>query len=138
MEEAYSNPPWNFSWVVPKELAAMGWPQTAGNVRFLYEQGVRHLVTLSPEKRPPIQDKLFRGGIAWTEIGVEEFEAPSLDQIREFIELCRKARQRQEVSVQRISKKSLYENAMFNLLERCRFKKMNKNKRFRKNKFFQL
>lgn len=99
MEEAYSNPPWNFSWVVPKELAAMGWPQTAANVRFLYEQGVRHLVTLSPEKRPPIQDKLFRGEITWVEIGVEEFEAPGLDQIREFIEVCRKARQRQEVSV---------------------------------------
>lgn len=92
-----SEAPWNFSWILPNELAAMAWPQTSSNILFLYEQGIRHLVTLSPEKRPPIRDKLFQEHICWTEVAIEEFEAPTIEQIREFIAVCEDAKKLQEV-----------------------------------------
>lgn len=89
-DEEHSYPPWKFSWIVERKLAAMAWPQTSSNIRFLHEQGICHLITLSPEKRPPITDKLF-DKISWTEIGIEEFEPPSVKQIQQFIDVCNKA-----------------------------------------------
>ncbi|KAK7871029.1 hypothetical protein R5R35_014093 [Gryllus longicercus] len=84
-EASYS--PWNFSWVVEKKLAAMAWPQTPANLRFLLDQGIRHLITLSPEKRPPIHSFPDLG---WTEISIKEFEAPSISQIKKFIDICQR------------------------------------------------
>ncbi|GLV39855.1 cell division cycle 14 [Carabus blaptoides fortunei] len=89
-DDLASYPPWNFSWVVESKLAALAWPQTSANVRFLHEQGIHYLITLSPEKRPPITDILF-DKISWIEIGIEEFEAPSVKQIQQFIDVCEKA-----------------------------------------------
>lgn len=82
------SPPWNFSWVVDGKLSAMGWPQTEANVTYLLQQGVTHLVTLSPEMVPPtgVSSKL-----QWTLIPVQEFEAPTLDQIKQFISICEQA-----------------------------------------------
>lgn len=48
--------PYNFSWIVQNELAGMGWPRTIANLKFLVQQGIRHLVSLSPEMLPPVQD----------------------------------------------------------------------------------
>nr|CAD7568457.1 unnamed protein product [Timema californicum] len=86
--------PWNFSWIVPNELAGMAWPQTPANLRFLESQGIKHLVTLSPEKRPPIH---AFPGFKWTEIPIEEFEPPKLCQMRKFIDLCQKSRTKNEL-----------------------------------------
>lgn len=81
-------PPWNFSWVVENELAVMAWPQNTLNLDYLYDVGIRRLVTLSPEKLPPTQgyDK-----IEWTLIPVEEFEDPSVGQILQFIDICERS-----------------------------------------------
>ncbi|KAJ8930999.1 hypothetical protein NQ314_016149, partial [Rhamnusium bicolor] len=81
-ESAY--PPWNFSWVVENELAAFAWPKTKENLNFLHQKGIRHVITLSPEKLPPIADSKLEG----TVIPVVEFEPPTLNDITMFIDIC--------------------------------------------------
>ncbi|KAL0270267.1 UNVERIFIED_CONTAM: hypothetical protein PYX00_007733 [Menopon gallinae] len=93
MSEDRGSPPWNFYWVAKGELAGMAWPQSTDNIRYLIDRGIKHLVTLSPEKRPPVSDF---PGMEWTEIPVAEFEAPTLDQIREFVAICERHRQRNQ------------------------------------------
>ncbi|KAJ9585802.1 hypothetical protein L9F63_002393 [Diploptera punctata] len=85
--------PWNFSWVVKDKLAGMAWPQTLENFNFLKQEGIKHLITLSPEKRPPA--RVFPE-INWYEIPVEEFCSPTLDQMKEFMEICRTSRENNE------------------------------------------
>ncbi|XP_063231620.1 dual specificity protein phosphatase 23-like [Bacillus rossius redtenbacheri] len=85
--------PWNYSWVVEKELVAMAWPQTPANLRFILSEGVKHVVTLSPEKKPPIH---AFPEFQWTEIGIKEFRAPTIPQIKKFIEVCQKCRRKSE------------------------------------------
>jgi hypothetical protein len=86
--------PFNFSWVVQDELAAMGWPHMPSNLRFLEKKGVKFLVTLSPEKRPPIHTF---PDLKWSEIPVQEFCSPSISQINKFIDICQKSRIEKEV-----------------------------------------
>lgn len=92
--EVDSYPPWNFSWVVDNELAAMAFPRTVENLRWIAEQGIKHLVTLSPEKQPPIDSTT---SFAWTVIPVDEFEPPSIKQIKQFIEICQRCQLKNEV-----------------------------------------
>lgn len=89
-----SHPPYNFSWIVQNELAGMGWPRTVANLNFLVQQGIRHLITLSPEMIPPVKSVPL---LRWTLIPVEEFEAPTMDNIEKFIEICEECRNRHEV-----------------------------------------
>lgn len=81
------SPPLNFSWIDVGRLAAMGWPQTVANLSYLVSQGIGTLVTLSPERRPPVQ---FPPELSHREIPIEEFQVPTFEQIDEFIEICRK------------------------------------------------
>ncbi|CAH2057376.1 unnamed protein product, partial [Iphiclides podalirius] len=90
-----SYPPYNFSWFIKDKVAAMGWPQTVENLNYLVDAGISHLITLSPEKLPPIYD--FDRKLKWTEIGIKEFGAPTLKQIIKFIEICERAEMRGEV-----------------------------------------
>ncbi|KAJ0171563.1 hypothetical protein K1T71_013113 [Dendrolimus kikuchii] len=91
--EAY--PPYNFSWFDEGKIAAMGWPQTIENLNYLVDAGINHIITLSPERVPPILD--FDRKLKWTEIGIKEFGAPTLKQILKFIEICERAQIRKEV-----------------------------------------
>jgi hypothetical protein len=88
--------PINFSWVVEDELAAMGWPQMPSNLRFLQKEGVKFLVTLSPEKRPPIHTF---PDLKCCEIPIQEFCSPSVGQIKAFIDICQKFRTKKEVRI---------------------------------------
>lgn len=83
-----SRKPRNFSWIEEGKLAAFGWPSTVENLRYLVDVGIRHLVTLSPEKPPPIYTF---PEIRWTEIKIREFYPPTISQINKFIEVCRRA-----------------------------------------------
>ncbi|XP_059055694.1 dual specificity protein phosphatase 23-like [Achroia grisella] len=94
-KEYESYPPYNFSWFVENKIAAMGWPQTVANLNYLVDAGVNHLVTLSPERRPPILE--CEKKLKWTEIRIKEFGAPTLKQILKFIEICERAAIRGEV-----------------------------------------
>ncbi|XP_046616491.1 dual specificity protein phosphatase 23-like isoform X1 [Neodiprion virginianus] len=84
-----SHAPFNFSWVVPGKLACTGWPQTQENIQFLADKGITHLVTLSRERRPPFE--AIPIGMNWTEIPIEEFEAPTLAEVDRFMDICRRA-----------------------------------------------
>ncbi|XP_054257981.1 dual specificity protein phosphatase 23-like isoform X2 [Macrosteles quadrilineatus] len=89
----YVNPPLNFSWVVQEKLAAMAWPQTEANIEYVVESGIKHLVTLSPEKIPPAK---HHPKVKWKLISIQEFQAPTLDQIRQFIDICEEAERNKE------------------------------------------
>lgn len=93
-EEIDSYPPWNFSWVIPKELAAMAHPRNKENLRFLVNEGIKHLVTLSPEKKPPVTDV---PELNWTVIDVDEFEAPTMRNIKDFMDICKRCSSKSEV-----------------------------------------
>lgn len=93
--EAY--PPINFSWFIEKKIAAMGFPQTVENLNYLADVGVNHLVTLSPERIPPILE--CEKKLKWSEIRIKEFGVPTLKQILKFIEICERADIRGEVSI---------------------------------------
>lgn len=95
MEYSDSYAPWNFSWVVRDELAAMSCPSSTGNLRFLVEQGIKHLITLSPEKRPPIHSF---PDLKWSQIPVKEFDPPTISQINKFIELCERSKIQNQVN----------------------------------------
>lgn len=88
-------PPSNFSWIVKNKLAAMACPKTPSNLEYLVQEGIKHLVTLSPEKNPPITG--FKK-MKWTTIGIEEFEPPNISQIIEFINICEESLRNEEVS----------------------------------------
>lgn len=86
--EVESYPPLKYSWVIPKKIAAMALPRNKENLNFLVNEGIDHLVTLSAGKVPPMEEcKKLR----WSEVPIEEFEVPTLDQITKFIGICRSA-----------------------------------------------
>lgn len=89
--------PWNFSWIVSGELAAMACPRTKENLEFLVKNGIRHLVTLSPETRPPIDN--FSARIDWTLIPVEEFDAPRMEDMLKFLDICSRSKEKGEVRI---------------------------------------
>ncbi|XP_057655784.1 dual specificity protein phosphatase 23-like isoform X1 [Diorhabda carinulata] len=87
-EEDALYPPWFFTYV-DKEVTAFAWPQTRGNMEYLWQIGMRHIVTLCPEKIPNINESKFN----WTYIPIEECNAPDIEQIFKFIrtiQMCRK------------------------------------------------
>lgn len=95
-EDYESYPPYNFSWFIENKIAAMGFPQTVANLNYLTDVGINHLITLSPERIPPILE--CKKKLKWTEIRIKEFGVPTLKQVLKFIELCERAEMRGEVS----------------------------------------
>ncbi|XP_015923771.1 dual specificity protein phosphatase 23 [Parasteatoda tepidariorum] len=83
-----SRKPKNFSWVDDEKLAAFGCPSSPENVRYLLENNINYLVTLSPEMSPPV---FLFADINWVEIRVREFHPPNNHQIETFINTCEKA-----------------------------------------------
>jgi len=85
--------PINFTWVIPEELCGMGWPKSRDQVRFLVDQGIDHLVSLSPEKIPPAY---AYPNLKHTMIPVEDFTGPTISEIQRFIEITDEARKEGE------------------------------------------
>ena len=71
-------------------------------VRFLVDQGIDHLVTLSPEKIPP---HYAFPNLRHTLIPVEDFTGPTIPEIQKFIEITDDARKEGEVGI--LSRSSL-------------------------------
>ncbi|XP_032523974.2 dual specificity protein phosphatase 23-like [Danaus plexippus] len=84
-----SYPPINFSWLVDNKIAGMGCPQSVASLNYLADVGINQLITLSPEKIPPLLECDIN--LKWTEIRIKEFGAPTLKQIIKFIEICERA-----------------------------------------------
>ncbi|XP_047540164.1 phosphatidylglycerophosphatase and protein-tyrosine phosphatase 1-like [Vanessa atalanta] len=86
-EDSY--PPFNFSWFIENKIAAMGCPQKVANLNYLADVGITHIITLSPERIPPLM--FCKRRLKCTKIPIKEFGAPTMKQIIKFIELCKKA-----------------------------------------------
>ena len=69
---------------------------SVSQVRFLVEQGIDHLVSLSPEKIPP---HYAFPDLKHTLIPVEDFTGPTIAEIQKFIEITDTARRDGEVRV---------------------------------------
>ena len=82
------NLPQGFSWVEEKRLAGTSVPASREHLEALVQEGVAHLVSLSPEALPPSTPI---NGLNITFIPVEDFEAPNSEDFRRFFELCEKA-----------------------------------------------
>lgn len=83
-----SRKPRNFSWIENGKLAAFGCPSTPQSIRYLIENNIKYLITLSPETVPPFHTF---PEITWVEIKVREFYPPGKNQIVKFISTCEKA-----------------------------------------------
>ena len=44
--EDTNNPPLNFSWIKENEIAASGGPKNFGNLKWLENQGIKHVLSL--------------------------------------------------------------------------------------------
>ena len=82
------NLPQNFSWVEEKRLAGSSVPESPEQLEAMVQEGVTHLVSLSPESPPP---STTISGLNITFIPVEDFEAPNSEDFRCFFELCQSA-----------------------------------------------
>lgn len=91
-----SKKPMNFSWVEEGKLAAFGRPSSPANLRYLLENNITYLVTLSPETPPPVHTF---PDINWIEIKVREFYPPTNSQIEKFIITCEKAFSENKVKI---------------------------------------
>ena len=87
--------PINFTWVCQDELAGMGWPKSRDQVRFLVQQGIDHLITLSSDKLPP---HYAFPDLKWTMIPVEDFTGPTIADVKKFISIMDDARKSGEVT----------------------------------------
>lgn len=68
----------------------MACPNTLSNLRYLVQNGVRHLVSLSGEKLSPIKFINENEKLNWTLISVKDFKAPTMNDIKRFNEICEK------------------------------------------------
>ena len=75
--------PRRYDWIIEDKLAASSYPRDDEHLRALHAAGVRALVTL--HQRPVDQDKLDALGVAAQHYPVQDFAAPSLDQIEAAI-----------------------------------------------------
>eukprot|EP00094_Tigriopus_californicus_P014382 TCALIF_13952-PA protein Name:"Similar to DUSP23 Dual specificity protein phosphatase 23 (Homo sapiens)" AED:0.36 eAED:0.41 QI:0/0.33/0.5/0.75/0.33/0.25/4/0/280 len=85
--------PINFTWVIPDELAGMGWPKSRDQLRFLLDQGIDQLVTLSADKIPPYY---AFPELRHSLIPVEDFKGPAISDIQRFINIMDDARKQGE------------------------------------------
>ncbi|XP_042868669.1 dual specificity protein phosphatase CDC14A-like isoform X2 [Penaeus japonicus] len=85
--------PWNFSWILNKELCGSAWPQYECNIEFLRNEGISVVITaceaspLAVSSGTTIENYL---------IPVRPYKAPSLNMCRKFIAICNQARSEQK------------------------------------------
>ncbi|HHT9153306.1 MAG TPA: dual specificity protein phosphatase 23 [Candidatus Hypogeohydataceae bacterium YC40] len=84
--------PRNFSWLLPDEIAGMARPVSAvADFEFLKELGIDAIVSLTEH---PLQKALIEEfGFEYKHVPVEDFTAPSLGQIDEFVNFATKVRE---------------------------------------------
>ena len=89
-----SAPPF-FTWVIPDKLSAHGLPNSPDHIQFLWDVGVRHLVSLTKEFKPELSGV---PGMNWMGIDIIDWHAPTMEQIEEFLEVVERANAKGEVS----------------------------------------
>ena len=75
--------PPGFSWFVERKLAAMGYPDEDGNIRFLAAQGITTLVNLNDESQQyRYAESPTAHGLAVHTIPVEVLYPPTVKQVK--------------------------------------------------------
>ncbi|XP_007945881.1 dual specificity protein phosphatase 23 [Orycteropus afer afer] len=85
--------PPNFSWVLPTRLAGLALPRLPAHYQFLWDQGVRHLVSLT-ERGPPHSDSC--PDLTLHRLRIPDFCSPAPDQIDRFVKIVDEANARGE------------------------------------------
>ncbi|MHC4269482.1 MAG: dual specificity protein phosphatase 23, partial [Planctomycetota bacterium] len=82
----------NFSWLIEGEVAGMAKPASSvDDFQFLREKGFEAIVSLS---EIPLSEELIEEfGFNVKHIPIRDFEAPTLDQIEDFVTFAEKARE---------------------------------------------
>ncbi|XP_019639025.1 PREDICTED: dual specificity protein phosphatase 23-like isoform X1 [Branchiostoma belcheri] len=75
--------PSSFSWVVQGKLCALAFPHRAENIRWLYKEGVRHLISLT-YRLPPVDSCPKLNSI---HMKIEDFTPPTIEQVDRFIHI---------------------------------------------------
>ncbi|MCX8094693.1 MAG: dual specificity protein phosphatase family protein [Caldisericia bacterium] len=77
------NPFNNFSWIVENFLAASEYPDSEEKFKFLKENNIKSIITLSEKKLPDLLIKKYK--IRHLYLPVKDFDVPSLEQVKKFI-----------------------------------------------------
>ena len=77
-----SDKPTNFGWVVQGKLAGSGLPVTHSEFKWVIGQGIRSIVTV---REVPLPKGWFDDGIGYLHLEVEDFGAPSIDEIQNAV-----------------------------------------------------
>lgn len=84
--------PANFSWIIQDKLAGMAHPgEQPATFASLKAMGIGAVVTLTLDPLP--EDLLRANDLAYLHLPIENFQPPTLSQIREFIKFCEKSLQ---------------------------------------------
>ncbi len=78
--------PWNFSWFIDGKLAGMAYPRDK-HIPFLVASGLQTIINLTPFPAD-YKDVANAHGITVHNIIIEDFRAPTYDQIKEFLDIC--------------------------------------------------
>lgn len=85
-------PPEGFGWVIPDQVGAMAWPHKQHDAfEFFHQMGIRVVVTLDEVPLSPAMIEEF--GIEYHHISIEDFCAPTPEQIEEFVGVATHARE---------------------------------------------
>ena len=89
-------PPKNFSWLEEGKIAALAFPDQAGDLQFLVQNGIGYLVTLTRELKPQGVEQFPE--LVNVDISVDDFSTFTLQQVEQFIEICERALQERKVA----------------------------------------
>lgn len=79
-----SDRPTNFSWVMEGKLAGSGLPVSEEEFRWLFEKGIKSIVTI---REVPLPSKWFDGiDIDYLHLKVEDYGAPSVEEMDEIVD----------------------------------------------------
>jgi atypical dual specificity phosphatase len=82
-------PPNGFSWIEKPHLAALAWPSDLEDLKWLRQQGIQLLVSLTEQRVR--RDWINDAGLLFFHVPMIDMEAPSLDQIDKSVSAINRA-----------------------------------------------
>jgi atypical dual specificity phosphatase len=74
--------PTNFSWLIDNKLAGCGMPTTSNEIKWVFEQGVKSIVTMTEVPLPESWTKNTK----YLHVPTEDLNAPDIEQIEEAVD----------------------------------------------------
>lgn len=88
-----SMPPY-FSWVLDGVLAISAYPYHHTHLRYLVENRIHTVISVSPEEEPPFHTK---PDLKVIRMNISQLQAPSLQECQQFVSYVEHAKRRNEV-----------------------------------------